>query len=96
MVYSSATPAILVPATLFGFLRWNLFFSESEGFQKEFLVLFLMILHPLFSRLFPGKLPPLLAFNPFIFTNLFLDKVSDSIKGVRQHHRRNLDVLLGI
>ena len=55
-----------------------------------------MRFHPFGTRLFPAELPPFLALNPLVLSNLFFDEISDPIKRISQHHWRHLDILLSL
>src|SRR6478609_7445967 len=74
----------------------NLFFREGKRIQKEFFIFFPMLFHPFSSRLLPSQLSAVFAFDPFKLPDFLLDKVSDPVEGIRQHHRWDLHVLLGV
>jgi hypothetical protein len=60
-----------------------LLFGESKRLEDEFFVLFSMLFHPFIPRLLPGQLATVLAFDPFVFSDLFLNEVSDPVKWIR-------------
>jgi hypothetical protein len=61
----------------------GLLFRESKRLKDEFFVLLPMLFHPFIPRLLPGQLATVLAFDPFVFSDLFLNEVSDPVKWIR-------------
>ena len=60
----------------------ELVFGERKGFHDEFLVFFPMQFHPFLSRLLPGQLATVFTLDPFKFSDLFFNKVSDPVKRI--------------